>query len=31
MTVKQCRFIGTYAAKPLQGLNWQVSGKVQVR
>lgn len=31
MAVKQCRFDGTFSAKPLQGLNWQVGGKLRVR
>ena len=31
LTVKQCQFIGTYAAEPLTGLNWQISAKLRVR
>ncbi len=31
MVLKQARFIGTYAANPLQGLNWSIKGKMKVR
>lgn len=30
-SVKQCQFIGTYAAAAMQGTNWSVKSKVRVR
>ncbi|MGV8987817.1 MAG: phage head spike fiber domain-containing protein [Cypionkella sp.] len=31
MVLKQVRFIGTFAASPLQGLNWSIRAKLKVR
>ena len=31
MVLKQGRFMGTYAANPLQGLNWSIKAKLKVR